>query len=227
MEVGVAFDLRWILGCGVTGGDEFAEGFVVGVDVRAEETGEEIALHWGGSGQVAIAVAVGHALLGGVDGCAGAVESVLAGVARRDSEGVLGLAVAELGVLLAEEGFFLGFQVLREVVDQGSHCGFQGDVVEDQEDKENNLEDQWADGDLAVGSSDGEQTDQADDEKVAAHGEMLQTLDEDFALRVDVGVGYIEHVVAVGEVEEEQGDTSKAKNQRLDAGVGDCFIQSV
>ena len=115
----------------------------------------------------------------------------------------LGLLIGvEGGLLGGEESLFLGLEVLWQVVEERLHGAVHRDVVQDDEDKEDDLQDQRSNSNLVGTGGHGKQTDQADHQQVATNGEMLQTTGVTSTLGVDVGIRHVQEVVPVGEVEE-------------------------
>lgn len=218
MVIGCALDFGRVAGGFVGVGHPAAQLLVAAVLVRAEVADEEV----GRARGFTVGGLGGEALLGGVDGFDAVLALVLAWGAGAGFVGVRVLAgVAVVALLAREERLFLGFEVLGQEVDQRGEGAVEREMVDDDEDEEDDHEDQGAECDAAAGCADGEQANQADHQKVAADSDVLQGADERFALRVDVRVGDVQHVVAIGKVEEIETDGCEAHDERSDTRVRD------
>lgn len=204
MVVRISFNDRVVRDFGEAARDKASEGVVVGVEVRAEELGDEVWFLVRGRAEV---------FGGGVDAWGG--EAVVFLVMR---PAVVHVATARCGAAFfgREEGFLFGFQRFGEVSEEGFEGGVEGDVEEDDEDEEDDHED-----DGARCGSDTEEPDEADDGEVGACGGLLQRSGVDETFGVDVGVEDEEQVVAIGEVDEVETDSREAKNQGCNDRVRD------
>lgn len=134
---------------------------------------------------------------------------------------VTAVGLAQLAALQLEEALLFSFQILGKIVDQGLQGTVQRQVVKDKEDKEDDLQDQRSNSHPVGTSTNGEQTDEADNEEVASGCSLLQSPRINLALSVNFRVGDVEQVVSIGEVEQIETNGSETQDQRGDAGVRD------
>ena len=203
-------------------GRNAAERFVVAVDVGAKPLGEE----------------VGSLVRSGV------IESRVVAICDRFMRGLLvgGSAIVvsvALTVLCSEQTLLLGGDRLGKSFQMGSHCDVEADVIQRGEDQHDDHQDKRAECTTGVHLHVGtgysvfrchcrtatcqcEKTDEADFSNVQTNKDLLQCAGIDSSLGVDIGVVDVEHVVAEGEVEEVETDSSEQKDQRSNSGVANC-----
>lgn len=201
MIVRVPFDFRGVRGRCEIVGDQFAKGCVVGVFVWLEEFDD-----WVGLGQdwFAGSGAVGKTLFGIGDFSAGA-----------------DLVVVMVSVTVGKQVVLLGFQVLGQIVEQGRDGLVERKVVDDGKNAADDHQDHGAQGAFILGSSNGKETNHANDQEIATNGGVLQGARIHHALSIDVRVRHIEHVVSIREIEEIQAESGKTKHQRGDRSICD------
>lgn len=212
--VGVLFDLGAVHD-GIGLGDDAAESGVVGVDVGTQPLGEEVgALVGSRAGQSGVSVVddgfLGSLLLG--------ADAVVA--------------------IFEQQALFLCTDRLGKCLQVGSNGAVEADVVQCREDQHDNHEDQRAKStagihihirttDAVCGSlrrttaGQGEQANEADFGDVESDKDLLQSAGIDGALSVNIHVVDIEHVVAVGAVEEVQANRGEDEDKRRNSSVAD------
>jgi hypothetical protein len=107
------------------------------------------------------------------------------------------ITTVALASLKSEKGFLFDFQSFREVLQKWVERPDEGQVIEDGEDKEDDLENE-----RAAGASNTKETDHADFTKVDTCEDLLESAWVDETSGVNVGIIDEEEVVLEGEVEE-------------------------